>query len=95
MSLMSCGNHATHVVHVRDNHVRHVRDNHVRHVDRAAAAFMITGPAAKITNLGALKIVLGSGSFACYLAFALIFSLAVGAVVSVVCYQHCFVVSRF
>ena len=51
----------------------------------AAAAFMITGPAAKITNLGALKIVLGADRFACYLAFAVLFSLAVGAVVSVVC----------
>ncbi|MGN0867612.1 MAG: permease [Oligosphaeraceae bacterium] len=33
----------------------------------AAAAFMITGPATKITNLGALKIVLGARHFALYL----------------------------
>ncbi len=50
----------------------------------AAAAFMITGPAAKITNLGALKIVLGAGRFASYLAFAVIFSLAAGIIVSLI-----------
>lgn len=33
----------------------------------AAAAFMITGPATKITNLGAVKIVLGSRQFGIYL----------------------------
>lgn len=33
-----------------------------------AAAFMITGPATKITNLGAVKIVLGVRRFLLYLA---------------------------
>ena len=35
----------------------------------SAAAFMITGPATKITNLGAVKIVLGTKRFAAYLVF--------------------------
>jgi len=47
-----------------------------------AAAFMITGPAAKITNLGALKIVLGIKHFLLYLAFAVVFALASGVVVN-------------
>jgi len=45
----------------------------------AAAAFMITGPATKITNLGAVKIVLGAKRFLAYLAFSAAFSLATGA----------------
>lgn len=44
----------------------------------SAAAFMITGPATKITNLGAVKIVLGKGRFALYLAFTIIFALVTG-----------------
>jgi uncharacterized membrane protein YraQ (UPF0718 family) len=44
----------------------------------SAAAFMITGPATKITNLGALKIVLGAKNFLCYLAFAVLSALATG-----------------
>lgn len=47
----------------------------------SAAAFMITGPATKITNLGAVKTVLGAKRFALYVAFALLFSLATGAAV--------------
>ena len=35
----------------------------------SAAAFMITGPATKITNLGAVKIVLGIKRFLLYIAF--------------------------
>ncbi len=42
----------------------------------SAAAFMITGPATKITNLGAVKIVLGAKRFALYLAFTILFALA-------------------
>ena len=38
----------------------------------SASAFMITGPATKITNLGALKIVLGGWKFVGYLAFVII-----------------------
>ena len=49
----------------------------------AATAFMVTGPATKITNLGALKIVLGAKNFALYLAFVLLFSLVTGAVVNI------------
>ena len=44
----------------------------------SASAFMITGPATKITNLGALKIVLGAGKFAAYMAFVVIYSLVNG-----------------
>ncbi len=46
----------------------------------AASAFMITGPATKITNLGALKIVLGIRRFVLYLAFVMLFSLVTGLV---------------
>ena len=44
----------------------------------AAASFMISGPAMKITNLGALKIVLGIKHFAFYLLFAVLFALLSG-----------------
>ena len=44
----------------------------------SAAAFMITGPATKITNLGALKIVLGLGRFILYLVFVMAFSVLTG-----------------
>lgn len=46
------------------------------------AAFMITGPATKITNLGAVKIILGIKRFFCYLAFVIMFSLITGFVVN-------------
>ena len=48
----------------------------------SAAAFMITGPATKITNLGALKIVLGVKHFALYIAFVMVFALLCGFVVN-------------
>lgn len=48
----------------------------------SAAAFMITGPSTKITNLGALKIVLGIRRFFLYLAFVMLFSLATGVIVN-------------
>lgn len=48
----------------------------------SAAAFMITGPSTKITNLGALKIVLGIRNFVVYIAFVMIFSFATGLVVN-------------
>jgi hypothetical protein len=47
----------------------------------SAAAFMITGPATKITNLGALKIVLGKRNFLLYILFVMlsaVFGLMVG-----------------
>ena len=49
----------------------------------SAAAFMITGPSTKITNLGALKIVLGVRNFVIYLAFIMLFSIATGLIVNV------------
>jgi uncharacterized membrane protein YraQ (UPF0718 family) len=48
----------------------------------SAAAFMITGPATKITNLGALKIVLGIKHFLFYLLFVVIFALLGGLMVN-------------
>ena len=48
----------------------------------SAAAFMLTGPATKITNLGALKIVLGLRHFLLYLAFVLLFSFGTGLLVN-------------
>jgi len=44
----------------------------------SASAFMITGPAMKITNLGAVKIVLGLRDFALYIAFSVLFALLTG-----------------
>lgn len=50
----------------------------------SASAFMITGPATKITNLGALKIVLGVKHFALYIAFVMAFALLCGFVVNLI-----------
>lgn len=50
----------------------------------SAAAFMITGPATKITNLGALKIVLGIKRFVLYIAFVMAFSLITGLLTNLV-----------
>lgn len=50
----------------------------------AAASFMVTGPATKITNLGALKIVLGLKRFVLYLAYVIVFSLAAGLLVDLI-----------
>ena len=50
----------------------------------SAAAFMLTGPATKITNLGALKIVLGAKRFALYIAFVMAFSLVTGLIVNLI-----------
>ncbi len=50
----------------------------------SAAAFMITGPATKITNLGAVKIVLGARRFALYWAFTIAFALLTGWIVDLV-----------
>jgi uncharacterized membrane protein YraQ (UPF0718 family) len=44
----------------------------------SATAFMITGPATKITNLGAVKIVLGIKNYAFYLLFTIAFALLSG-----------------
>jgi len=53
----------------------------------SAAAFMITGPATKITNLGALKIALGAKHFALYIAFVIIFALTTGLLVNLIMHQ--------
>lgn len=50
----------------------------------SAAAFMLTGPATKITNLGAIKIVLGIKRFLLYLAYVMVFAFLTGIVVNVV-----------
>ncbi len=50
----------------------------------SAASFMLTGPATKITNLGALKIVLGLRHFLLYLAYVMIFSFATGMIVNAI-----------
>ena len=43
---------------------------------------MITGPATKITNLGALKIVMGTKRFLAYLLFTYVFACVTGIVVN-------------
>lgn len=50
----------------------------------SAAAFMITGPSTKITNLGALKIVLGMKRFILYIAFVMAFSLITGLITNLI-----------
>lgn len=47
----------------------------------SAAAFMLTGPATKLTNLGAVKIVLGVKHFLLYILYVTAFALATGAVI--------------
>jgi len=47
----------------------------------SASAFMITGPAMKITNLGAVKIILGIKNFAVYIGFSVLFALLTGFLV--------------
>jgi uncharacterized membrane protein YraQ (UPF0718 family) len=50
----------------------------------AATAFMITGPATKITNLGAVKIILGIKRFILYIAYASLFAVIEGLVINLV-----------
>lgn len=50
----------------------------------SAAAFMITGPATKITNLGAVKIILGVKRFMLYLAFVMLYALLTGYIVNLI-----------
>lgn len=50
----------------------------------SATAFMTTGPATKITNLGALKIALGKKSFAGYIGYVIVFSLISGFIVDMI-----------
>ena len=50
----------------------------------SASAFMITGPAMKITNLGAVKIILGAKDFIIYIGFSVLFALLTGFLVDLV-----------
>jgi uncharacterized membrane protein YraQ (UPF0718 family) len=50
----------------------------------SASAFMITGPAMKITNLGAVKIILSLKNFAFYIAFSILFALFTGFLIDFV-----------
>jgi len=50
----------------------------------AATAFMITGPATKITNLGAVKIVLGAKRFILYILFSMIFAFLSGVLIDII-----------
>jgi uncharacterized membrane protein YraQ (UPF0718 family) len=50
----------------------------------SAASFMLTGPATKITNLGALKIVLGIKHFVFYWIFVIMFALFTGLIIDYV-----------
>ena len=50
----------------------------------SAAAFMLTGPATKITNLGAVKIILGLRNFILYLVFTVVFALGTGLLVNLI-----------
>ncbi len=48
----------------------------------SAASFMLTGPSTKITNLGALKIVLGLKHFLIYMGYVMLFSFVSGMIVN-------------
>lgn len=50
----------------------------------SATAFMITGPATKLTNLGAMKIVLGMKRFILYIAFVMAFAFFTGLAVDLI-----------
>jgi len=50
----------------------------------AATAFMITGPATKITNLGAVKIVLGAKRFILYILFSMVFAFLSGMLIDLI-----------
>jgi len=50
----------------------------------SAAAFMITGPSTKITNLGALKVILGLKQFIIYILFVVLFSVLTGTICNIV-----------
>lgn len=50
----------------------------------SAIAFMLSGPATKITNLGAVKIILGIRNFLLYLAFNMIFAVLAGFIIDII-----------
>lgn len=49
----------------------------------AAAAFMITGPATKLTNVGAVKIVLGIRHFVYYILYSICAALIIGVLINI------------
>ena len=49
-----------------------------------ASAFMVTGPAIKITNLGAVKIILGWKRFMIYLAYVMVFACLCGWIINLI-----------
>lgn len=49
----------------------------------SAIAFLIAGPATKLTNLGAVKIVLGGRNFLCYIIFSIFLATLLGLAVNV------------
>jgi uncharacterized membrane protein YraQ (UPF0718 family) len=49
----------------------------------SAAAFMLTGPSTKITNLGVLKIAMGMKNFILYILFVMGFSFLTGIIVNI------------
>lgn len=50
----------------------------------AASAFMISGPATKFTNLGAIKIIFGIKKFILYLLFVMLYSLILGFLINII-----------
>lgn len=50
----------------------------------SATAFMLTGPATKITNLGAVKIVLGMKRFVMYLGYIMLYALLTGFIINII-----------
>lgn len=48
----------------------------------SAVAFMVAGPATKITNLGALKMVLGSKNFVIYIAYSIVLATLAGIIIN-------------
>lgn len=48
----------------------------------AVAAFMITGPSTKITNLGAVKIILGAKRFIFYILYTILFGFVIGLIIN-------------
>jgi hypothetical protein len=50
----------------------------------SATAFMLSGPATKITNLSAIKIILGSRNFILYLVFVMAFAIGSGLLIDAI-----------
>jgi uncharacterized membrane protein YraQ (UPF0718 family) len=49
----------------------------------SAVAFMLSGPATKLTNLGAVKIILGTRNFILYICYSLLFAVLAGLLTDV------------